>query len=184
MPVVILAKFMRDILSNIFSRFFSISLDIFKFFNFFSFLQPDFNEFSESPLFLKTVIGCIVLIAIIAIAYGVWKWIDLQRQQKHWMNILGTVHNLKIPKQEILTMQQWNEHKKSATHQSLPEFICNYLKFNVVAMNIKLKPAAQDTVSANMASPIGPSTMPQATNVQLDVFVLEQPTEEIHAKAE
>lgn len=100
------------------------------------------------------------------------------------MNILGTVHNLKIPKQEILTMQQWNEHKKSATHQSLPEFICNYLKFNVVAMNIKLKPAAQDTVSANMASPIGPSTMPQATNVQLDVFVLEQPTEEIHAKAE
>lgn len=87
-------------------------------------------------------------------------------------------------KKEILTMQQWNEHKKSATHQSLPEFICNYLKFNVVAMNIKLKPAAQDTVSANMASPIGPSTMPQATNVQLDVFVLEQPTEEIHAKAE
>lgn len=113
-----------------------------------------------------------MLIAIIA--YGIWKWINLQRRKKHLINIVGAIHNLRIPKQDMLKLQQSDEHQKSSIHQSLSERICNHLKFNAIAMDLKLKPAAEN------AEPSG------ETNVQLDMFLADpvaQPTEETHAKS-
>lgn len=116
-------------------------------------------------MIFKILVGAIVLIAIVAVAYGIWKWMNLQRQQKqnHEINIVGALHNLRIPKQDLLAMR----NKKLANYQSLAQFMCNHLKSNKVAMNVKLRPIAKN-----------PS---QKTDVQLNMAMTQQ-TKETHSK--
>lgn len=116
-----------------------------------------------------------MLIALTAAAYGIWRWMNVQRQTKQRINVLGVVHNMRLPKQDILPIQPSVESKKSAAyHRSLAEFMCNHLKYNEVAMKLNLKPIAKNAYPS------------QETNVQLDMFLSDpvaQQTKEMHAKS-
>lgn len=86
---------------------------------------------------------------MLATSYGIWKWTIFQRQKQHRLNILGAVHNLRIPKQAILTKEQSG---KLAAPQSLAEFVRNNLNLNAVAMNVRFTPVAKDADTAHATS--------------------------------
>lgn len=58
--------------------------------------------------------------------------------QSHWIHIFGSVYKLNLPKEDILTVQQWEEHKKSAIFKSLLSLIIDDMKFKVSELNVKL----------------------------------------------
>lgn len=93
-----------------------------------------------------------------------------------------------MSKPEILAKEH---NEKSANPQSLAEFICNHLKSNAVAMDMRFEPVAKDTDSATIRLSAAPSKnhFSQEADVKLDVFLLDpkaqsttEPTE-LHAKS-
>lgn len=64
--------------------------------------------------------------------------------QSHWIHIFGSVYKLNLPKEDILTVQQWEEHKKSAIFKSLLSLIIDDMKFKVSELNVKLVRSKND----------------------------------------
>lgn len=64
--------------------------------------------------------------------------------QSHWLHIFGSVYKLNLPKEDIVTVQQWEEHKKSAIFKSLLSLIIDDMKFKVSELNVKLVRSKSD----------------------------------------
>lgn len=64
--------------------------------------------------------------------------------QSHWLHIFGSVYKLNLPKENILTVQQWEEHKKSAIFKSLLSLIIDDMKFKVSELSVKLVRSKND----------------------------------------
>lgn len=63
---------------------------------------------------------------------------EIPRAQTHWVNLFGTVYKMELPKEDILTLKQWEEHNQTAVLRSFLTFLFNELKFKVSEMHVKL----------------------------------------------
>lgn len=157
-----------------------------------SFLQSVLVEFlkaqmlaisTHSAIIWKVAIVIILIAAIALIAYATWKWISQQEhRQKHRFNISATINNFKIQKQDIFSMQQWDDHKKSEFFRRISESMFTQLKLNVVDMRVKLSPKDVD-LKANDGM-IVPLMADSETNVEVDIVFqnsLKQSIPEMHA---
>lgn len=85
----------------------------------------------------------------------------------HWINIFGSVYKLELPKQDISTIQQWEEHKKSAIVRSLLALILEDMKFKVSEMHVKLN-RANGSQRSQIIEPLMTTKLTQKTETKLD----------------
>lgn len=65
--------------------------------------------------------------------------LGLDQMQTHQVNLLGSVYKLKLPKEDITTIQQWEEHKRSAIFKNFMSFMFDEMRFKVKEIHVKLE---------------------------------------------
>lgn len=73
-----------------------------------------------------------------ALGDTIMEHLGIAPNQTHWLNIMGSVYKLELPKEDIATVQEWEEHKQGAVFKDLIPFILKDLKFKVSGLNVKL----------------------------------------------
>lgn len=62
----------------------------------------------------------------------------IEQNQTHWLNIFGTVYKLELPNENIESIQQWEQHKKTEVFKSFLAFVLEDLKYKVSGLNVSL----------------------------------------------
>lgn len=86
--------------------------------------------------------------------------------QSHWLNIFGSVYKLELPKDDILTVQQWEEHNKSAIFKSFLSLILDDMKFKVSEMNVKFVRSKDHHQQNRIVEPLITSVFDQQTQTK------------------
>lgn len=73
-----------------------------------------------------------------ALGDTIMEHLGIAPNQTHWLNIMGSVYKLELPKEDIATVQEWEEHKQGAVLKNLISFILKDLKLKVSELNVKL----------------------------------------------
>lgn len=94
--------------------------------------------------FMQTIYFLMFLKDSTAIGDLILEQLGIPPPQSHWFHIFGSVYKLNLPKEDILTVQQWEEHKKSAIFKSLLSLIIDDMKFKVSELSVKLVRSKND----------------------------------------
>lgn len=94
--------------------------------------------------FMQTIYFLMFLKDSTAIGDLILEQLGIPPPQSHWLYIFGSVYKLNLPKEDILTVQQWEEHKKSAIFKSLLSLIIDDMKFKVSELSVKLVRSKND----------------------------------------
>lgn len=94
--------------------------------------------------FMQTIYFLMFLKDSTAIGDLILEQLGIPPPQSHWLHIFGSVYKLNLPKEDILTVQQWEEHKKSAIFKSLLSLIIDDMKFKVSELSVKLVRSKND----------------------------------------
>ncbi|XP_055306933.1 uncharacterized protein LOC129571193 isoform X2 [Sitodiplosis mosellana] len=84
--------------------------------------------------------------------------LGIPQTQTHWLNLFGTVYKLELPKEDISTLQQWEEHKKTAVFQSFFSFIRDELRLKVSELHVKLNRSEDSTQNRLIESKVSSQT--------------------------
>lgn len=64
--------------------------------------------------------------------------LGIPQNQTHWLNIFGSVYKLEMPKKDINSIQQWEDHENAAVFQSFLSFMLHELKFKASELHVRL----------------------------------------------
>lgn len=65
--------------------------------------------------------------------------LGIPRSRTHFVNIFGSVYKLELPIEDILSVEQWEEHKKSEVFRSFLSFVLNDMKYKVTDIHVKFR---------------------------------------------
>lgn len=71
--------------------------------------------------------------------------LGISQNQTHWLNLFGSVYKLELPRENIESVEQWEQHKKSEVFKSFLAFVLDDLKYKVNGLHVSLVRRSEQT---------------------------------------
>lgn len=65
--------------------------------------------------------------------------LGIRRNRTHFFNIFGSVYKLELPREDVSSIEQWEEHKQSEIFRNFLSFFLNDMKYKVTDMHVHLR---------------------------------------------